>query len=198
MRSGVFVPLRSGPRKMPEGSARDEMFNGHFANIKRRATGLDEQLTDRGRDHCRPAAVRKDVDALRVGAGCHRLQEALEVKDRELRRFGVALVAPQEAPGRTCRPGVGDRDDLAAEEVRQLRHTGDRILEGVVEPMHEDQHLLPGRVCEPTRELCMQELGLALHLLQGGLRDMGPAAGAPLASRDATALRGRIRLGHGR
>lgn len=37
MRRYVFVLLKSGPKKMPEGPARDEMFKGHFANIKRRA-----------------------------------------------------------------------------------------------------------------------------------------------------------------
>jgi hypothetical protein len=37
MRSYVLVILKSGPRKMPEGAARSEMFKGHFANIQRLA-----------------------------------------------------------------------------------------------------------------------------------------------------------------
>lgn len=37
MRSYVLVILKTGPRKMPEGEARKEMFKGHFANIQRLA-----------------------------------------------------------------------------------------------------------------------------------------------------------------
>jgi uncharacterized protein YciI len=37
MRSYVLVILKSGPRKMPDGEARKEMFKGHFANIQRLA-----------------------------------------------------------------------------------------------------------------------------------------------------------------
>jgi hypothetical protein len=37
MRSYVLVILKTGPRKMPEGPARTEMFKGHFANIGRLA-----------------------------------------------------------------------------------------------------------------------------------------------------------------
>jgi hypothetical protein len=37
MRSYVLVILKTGPRKMPEGPARTEMFKGHFANIERLA-----------------------------------------------------------------------------------------------------------------------------------------------------------------
>lgn len=37
MRSYVFVLLRTGPKRMPDGPARDEMFRGHFANMKRLA-----------------------------------------------------------------------------------------------------------------------------------------------------------------
>ena len=35
MRNYVLVVLKTGPRKVPAGAERDEMFNGHFANIKR-------------------------------------------------------------------------------------------------------------------------------------------------------------------
>ena len=35
MRSYVMVILKTGPNKMPAGKERDEMFAGHFANIKR-------------------------------------------------------------------------------------------------------------------------------------------------------------------
>lgn len=35
MRSYVFVLLRTGPNKVPAGPERDEMFKGHFANMKR-------------------------------------------------------------------------------------------------------------------------------------------------------------------
>ena len=35
MRSYVFVVLKTGPNRMPDGPARDEMFQGHFANIQR-------------------------------------------------------------------------------------------------------------------------------------------------------------------
>jgi uncharacterized protein YciI len=38
MRSYVLVILKTGPRKMPEGEARKEMFKGHFANIQRLAS----------------------------------------------------------------------------------------------------------------------------------------------------------------
>jgi len=41
MRSYVLVVLKTGPNKMPAGPERDEMFKGHFANIKR--------LTDAGK-----------------------------------------------------------------------------------------------------------------------------------------------------
>jgi uncharacterized protein YciI len=35
MKSYVFVVLKTGPNKMPAGPERDEMFRGHFANMKR-------------------------------------------------------------------------------------------------------------------------------------------------------------------
>lgn len=35
MRSYVLVVLKTGPNKMPPGPERDEMFRGHFANMKR-------------------------------------------------------------------------------------------------------------------------------------------------------------------
>ncbi len=37
MRSYVLVVLKSGPNKIPPGAERNEMFKGHFANIKRLA-----------------------------------------------------------------------------------------------------------------------------------------------------------------
>ncbi len=37
MRSYVLVVLKTGPNKMPPGPERDEMFRGHFANMKRLA-----------------------------------------------------------------------------------------------------------------------------------------------------------------
>jgi uncharacterized protein YciI len=37
MRQYVLVILKTGPKHVPEGPARDEMFAGHFANIKRLA-----------------------------------------------------------------------------------------------------------------------------------------------------------------
>lgn len=37
MRSYVLVILKTGPKRMPAGKDRDEMFAGHFANIKRLA-----------------------------------------------------------------------------------------------------------------------------------------------------------------
>lgn len=37
MRSYVLVVLKTGPNKLPAGPERDEMFRGHFANIKRLA-----------------------------------------------------------------------------------------------------------------------------------------------------------------
>jgi len=37
LRSYVFVLLKTGPRPMPAGPARDEMFKGHFANMARLA-----------------------------------------------------------------------------------------------------------------------------------------------------------------
>jgi uncharacterized protein YciI len=37
MRSYVLVILKTGPRKMPEGEARKDMFKGHFANMERLA-----------------------------------------------------------------------------------------------------------------------------------------------------------------
>jgi uncharacterized protein YciI len=35
MKSYVFVLLKTGPNKVPAGTERDEMFKGHFANMKR-------------------------------------------------------------------------------------------------------------------------------------------------------------------
>ena len=35
MRKYVLVVLKTGPRKVPAGAERDEMFKGHFANINR-------------------------------------------------------------------------------------------------------------------------------------------------------------------
>jgi uncharacterized protein YciI len=35
MRRYVFVLLKTGPAKLPAGPERDEMFKGHFANMKR-------------------------------------------------------------------------------------------------------------------------------------------------------------------
>ncbi len=37
MKAYIFVLLKTGPNKMPAGPERDEMFKGHFANIKRMA-----------------------------------------------------------------------------------------------------------------------------------------------------------------
>lgn len=37
MRKYVLVVLKTGPKKMPPGPARDAMFKGHFANIQRLA-----------------------------------------------------------------------------------------------------------------------------------------------------------------
>src|ERR1700742_4071162 len=37
MRNYVMVILKTGPHRVPDGPARDEMFKGHFANIKRLA-----------------------------------------------------------------------------------------------------------------------------------------------------------------
>ena len=37
MRSYVLVILKTGPKRVPDGPARDEMFKGHFANIHRLA-----------------------------------------------------------------------------------------------------------------------------------------------------------------
>ena len=37
MRRYVLVVLKTGPNKMPAGAERDEMFRGHFANMKRLA-----------------------------------------------------------------------------------------------------------------------------------------------------------------
>lgn len=37
MRSYVLVVLKTGPTRVPEGTERDEMFRGHFANMKRLA-----------------------------------------------------------------------------------------------------------------------------------------------------------------
>lgn len=41
MRNYVLVLLKTGPNRMPDGPARDAMFQGHFANMKR--------LSDEGR-----------------------------------------------------------------------------------------------------------------------------------------------------
>lgn len=38
MRKYVLVILRTGPQRVPDGPAREEMFKGHFANIKRLAS----------------------------------------------------------------------------------------------------------------------------------------------------------------
>jgi len=38
MRGYVFVILKTGPNKVPEGPARTKMFQGHFANIQRLAS----------------------------------------------------------------------------------------------------------------------------------------------------------------
>ena len=46
MRSYVLVILKSGPKKMPEGQARTDMFKGHFANIERLAN--DKKLVVAG------------------------------------------------------------------------------------------------------------------------------------------------------
>ena len=35
MKAYVVVVLKTGPRRVPEGPERDEMFKGHFANMKR-------------------------------------------------------------------------------------------------------------------------------------------------------------------
>ena len=37
LRPYVFVLLKAGPKTMPDGPARDEMFKGHFANMQRLA-----------------------------------------------------------------------------------------------------------------------------------------------------------------
>jgi uncharacterized protein YciI len=37
LRPYVFVLLKTGPKRMPDGEARNEMFKGHFANMQRLA-----------------------------------------------------------------------------------------------------------------------------------------------------------------
>lgn len=37
LRSYVLVLLKTGPKRIPDGPARDEMFKGHFANMQRLA-----------------------------------------------------------------------------------------------------------------------------------------------------------------
>ena len=37
LRSYTFVLLKTGPKRMPDGPARNEMFQGHFANMTRLA-----------------------------------------------------------------------------------------------------------------------------------------------------------------
>ena len=37
MRNYILVILKTGPHRVPDGPARDEMFKGHFANMKRLA-----------------------------------------------------------------------------------------------------------------------------------------------------------------
>lgn len=37
MRNYILVILKTGPKRVPDGKERDEMFAGHFANIKRLA-----------------------------------------------------------------------------------------------------------------------------------------------------------------
>lgn len=37
LRAYTFVLLKTGPRRVPDGPARDEMFKGHFANMARLA-----------------------------------------------------------------------------------------------------------------------------------------------------------------
>lgn len=37
LRPYVFVLLKTGPKRMPDGPARNEMFKGHFANMERLA-----------------------------------------------------------------------------------------------------------------------------------------------------------------
>jgi uncharacterized protein YciI len=46
MRKYVLVILKTGPKRVPDGPARDEMFKGHMANIKRLAE--DGKLTVAG------------------------------------------------------------------------------------------------------------------------------------------------------
>ncbi|MEA2694123.1 MAG: hypothetical protein QOJ16_3510 [Acidobacteriota bacterium] len=38
MRNYILVILKTGPHRVPDGPARDDMFKGHFANIKRLAS----------------------------------------------------------------------------------------------------------------------------------------------------------------
>lgn len=38
MRHYILVILKTGPHRVPDGAARDEMFKGHFANIQRLAS----------------------------------------------------------------------------------------------------------------------------------------------------------------
>lgn len=38
VRRYVLVTLKTGPKMLPEGPERDEVFKGHFANMKRLAT----------------------------------------------------------------------------------------------------------------------------------------------------------------
>jgi len=46
MRSYVLVLLRTGPKRVPDGPQRDEMFKGHFANIER--LGKEKKLVMAG------------------------------------------------------------------------------------------------------------------------------------------------------
>ncbi|HEV6964712.1 YciI family protein [Roseateles sp.] len=109
LRAYTLVLLKTGPKRMPDGPARDEMFKGHFANMQRLAKegllvyagpldgveGLRGLFIFASTD---PEVVRKAVDADPVVANGEMVAEPH-------RHFGsAALMAVNEWHPRLVRP----------------------------------------------------------------------------------------------
>src|SRR5262249_24694752 len=120
-----------------------------------------------------------EVNSFDAGACRDGANELAQVPDGELAGFAVIGIAAYAA--QTCRPGIGDGDTDAAHEVPDLRGAKDRIVECVVETVHENVDVLVRLVGQPGAQKLVErfdfspiQLGTRLddRLTWPGLHDL--------------------------
>ena len=87
----------------------------------REAPDGSEQFAQRGGQHIGATTMSDKVALVQLWRRAQRTQKLLQMKDRELARFAVVVIA-SEATSRASRPGIDDWDALAAQKMPPFRH----------------------------------------------------------------------------